>query len=294
MSNKIYEYYLRFSEYTNPGLYEEYLKNELPDDIKEISDLVRSQLIHRVILKNGNAISNSDLRYGDMNKVPSERLRCEDDLFPTASAMLAELFRRDKSGIVLNRSEKDRLILTCRFISILMVSILKSKGIPCRVRSGFANYIFPKVYADHWINQYYDKKTGKWITIDVDSLLEDIGFNPLNIQDGVFTFSADAWLKVRRGEIDGKFFWNAGGFRGLQPVAWELFYDFHCLMNCEIIYSYTPAYIYATKFKKLQESELREIDNLAELMLNPDKNFDELQNIWNINTKFRQLKGGLL
>ena len=35
MNNKILEYYLNFSVYTNPGLYKDFLK-DLPDNISEL------------------------------------------------------------------------------------------------------------------------------------------------------------------------------------------------------------------------------------------------------------------
>lgn len=88
----------------------------------------------------------------------------------TASAMLAELFRRDKKGFTLKRKAEDKLILTCRYTAILIAAILKSKGIPCRVRSGHAPYFnmgeLGDVTTDHWINQYWDKKEKRWVTID--------------------------------------------------------------------------------------------------------------------------------
>ena len=43
-----------------------------------------------------------------------------------------------------------------------MASILKSKSIPCRVRSGHAPYFdmgeLRNVSTDHWINQYWNSK----------------------------------------------------------------------------------------------------------------------------------------
>jgi len=287
-------FYLSFSEYTDPGLYKEYLKNEIPDNIKEIALLLRNQLIHRVVLRNGNDSPNSDFKYGDMNKVPWQRLRCEDDIFPTVSSMITELFRRDERGVVINRAEKDKMILTCRFISLLMASVLKSKNIPCRVRSGFVDYFFPKIYADHWINQYYNKELKRWVTIDVDGILEDVGFDALDMPEDRFVFSCNAWLDTRQGRVKPNKFVNAGGFKGMQPILWELFYDFHCLMNYENIYLHVPSFIYGNAYKKLSERDLKEIDNLAILMKNPDDNFEKLQDIWNTNKKFRDLKGGVL
>ena len=255
MDYKILDHYLQFGLFTNPGCYKDILINSLPNKIEKIGLLVRKQIIHRVTLKNGNTGSNKDMRYGDMTKVPWYR-QCEDDNLPSATAMLAELYRRDNRGFVMDRAEKDRLVVTCRFVSILVASILKSKGIPTRVRSGFASYFegFGNKSVDHWINQYWDKNKNRWITIDVDGSLElYLKFNPYDIPDDVFDFSPDAWLNVRLGKIDGKHFWNAGGYDGLVVVAWELFYDFHSLMNSEIIYLHAPEMIKLSNFDKLSE-----------------------------------------
>src|SRR3989344_2197109 len=130
MNQKIINYYLEFSQYTYPGLYQDILQKNLPDDIRKIGELVRKQIIHRTTLEAGNVGTNADKKFGDMNKVPWYR-QPEDDVFVTASAIVTELYRRDGRGFVNNRPEKDKLVLTCRFVAILMASILKSKGIPC-------------------------------------------------------------------------------------------------------------------------------------------------------------------
>ncbi len=299
MNKKTLDFYLQFSQYTNPGLYQETLQKSLPDNVKEIGLLVRKSLVHRMTLKNGNTGSNQDLRYGDMTKVPWYR-QPEDDLFITAAAMLAELYRRDERGLILDRLAENKLVLTCRFTSILMASLLKIKGIPGRVRSGFVSYFNVEGLPggksdDHWINQYWNKKESRWVTIDVDGSLEDyIKFDLYDIPEGKFDFSADAWLKVRKKEIKGEHFYNAGGYSGLVAIGWELFYDFHCLMNNEIVYYHHPEMAMLNNFDKNTEEQLKEIDELATLMLNPDDNFDKLQNIWETKKKFRLLKGGLL
>ena len=298
MNKKIINHYLEFSQYTSPGLYKNTIKKDLPNDVRKIGELVRKQIIHRTTLEAGNVGTNADKKFGDMAKVPWFR-QPEDDIFVTASSMLAELYRRDKSGFLNNRSEKDKLVLTCRFVTVLMASILKSKGIPCRVRAGNAPYFnmgsLGKVSADHWINQYWDSKGKRWVTIDVDGSwsLND-NFNPYNIPDGKFDYPADVWLNIRTKKDDPNRFWNAKPERGAIVVLWSLFYDFHCLMNSEITYVHVPEIATYEKFGMLSEKELKEIDNLARLMQNPDKNFDKLQHLWNTSKKFRLLKGGLL
>lgn len=293
-SDAILDHYLDFGIYTYPGLYKDILEKELPDEVREIGRLVRNQVIHRVCLQNGRNGRQIPECYGDMSKVPWFR-QCEDDNLVTAGAMLAELYRRDSRGIVMDRKEEDRLVLTCRFVSIFMASILKSKRIPARVRSGFDPYATPMKgkACDHWINQYWNKEQKRWVTIDVDCSLENVNFDPYDMPDNTFIYSADAWLRVREGKTNGKYFWNACGLDGLMVISWELFYDFHSLMNSEIMYRHTAQYVY-DRFDQLTVEELSQIDNLAKLMQNPDENFEELKRIWNTNKDFRLLKGSLL
>ncbi len=299
MNEKILKHYLDFSTYTNPGLYMDRLKNDLPDEVKEIGELVRKNIIHRTTLAAGNTGTNSDLRFGDMKKVPWYR-QPEDDVLVTAAAILAELYRRDERGFVKDRAEENKLVLTCRFVSILIASILKSKGVPARVRSGNAPYFdmgdLGELSADHWINQYWNKEENRWVTIDVDGSwsLKDNKLNPYDLPETAFDFPANAWLNIRAGKDDPNRFWNAKPERGMIVVFWSLMYDFHSLMNNEIIYFYTTKFGTDEKFKNLTEGELKKIDHLATIMQKPDENFEELRNIFETDKDFRLLTGALL
>jgi len=290
---KLREHYLTFSTFTYPGLYKQELI-ELPNDIAELGLLVRNNIIHRTTLAAGNTGTNADLRFGDMTKVPWWR-QPDDDVLPTAAAILAEIYRMDNRGLVMDRAVENRPILTCRSVSILMAAILKSKGIPARVRSGNAPYFEEGQSDDHWINQYWSDEQGRWITIDVDgslSLNED--FDPYDMPEGTFDFPAKAWLDVRVGKVKPDYFYNAGDFRGAMVVAWSLFYDFHSLMNDENIYLHLPELVRVHEFSKLADKQLKEIDDLAELMLDPDANFDKLKEIFDTKKEWRLLSGALL
>lgn len=287
------KYYLEYGLFTNPGLYEDYFRS-LPDDPREIGKLLRNNFIHRTTLAAGNTWTNADMKFGDMTKVPWYR-QAEDDNLTTVTAIIAELFRRDTKGLTNERKVEDKVVLTCRYITILMASILKSKGIPARVRSGFAGYWpFSKISSDHWINQYWNKDEERWVTLDVDGSFHETGFDMYDIPDGKFDYSADVWLNVRSDKVKGEHFHNGDGSTGLVVVAWELFYDFHCLMNSEILYLHHPEFTFPNKFKKLSEEKLQEIDELAKLMQDPDKNFEKLKNIWETKKEYRLLKGALL
>jgi hypothetical protein len=293
MDQKILQHHLMTGVYTYAGNYAAYFKS-LPDDIPELCDLICSQIIHRVTLKDGNTNANKSLLYGDMTKFPWYRMRCEDDILLTAAAMAAELFRLDKRGFVLDRQVENKIVVTCRYVSVLMSAILKAKGIPCRSRSGFAPYFKENLSLDHWINQYWDEGCQKWITFDTD-FFEDrgLGFSQYDIPPDRFDWAADTWLKIRENKtLGGKYLW-AGGEDSLKAAIRAVFYDFHSLMNNEISFLFQPSYI-AGKFEKLPEDDFKEIDSLARLMVNPDSNFDVLREIWNTNKKYRILNSPLV
>lgn len=293
MNDELKNHYLSSGTFTYSGLYAPML-SKLPNDIRELGLLVRKNVIHRTTLNAGNVDNNADLRFGDMTKMPWWR-QPDDDTLPTAAAMLAELYRLDGRGIVADRAVENKIIVTCRFVSILMATILKSKGIPARVRSGNAPYFEKGQSDDHWINQYWSDEQKRWITIDVDgslSLAED--FDPYDMPDGKFDFPGRAWLDVRQGKADPERFYNAGGERGLVVVAWSLFYDFHSIMNDENIYLHIPKLVRLHEFPKLTEEQLKGIDGLAELMLNPDANFGKLKQTYETNRAYRLFSGALL
>lgn len=296
MEKNILEHYKKTGTYTYAGPYGDYFRS-LPDEISVLGRLVCSQVIHRVTLKEGNTNANETLLYGDMNCYPWHRMRCEDDVFLTAPALTAELFRLDERGFVKDRRVEDKLVVTCRYVSVLMSAILKAKGIPARSRAGFAPYFKEGVSMDHWINQYYSKEENRWITFDADGFYEEGGM-PLSQYDipfERFDWTAKAYLDVRRGKKSGKQYLYADGVGtcGIPALVRYLIYDFHALMNNELTYSFLPDYL-DERLDKLTEDELQELDNLAELLLKPDRHFEMLCKIWEQERKYRILNSPLV
>lgn len=60
--------------------------------------------------------------------------------------------------------------------------------------------------------------------------------------------------------------------------------DFHALMNNEIFYSYQPLYL-RNGIQAVSESELCELDYLAELLANPDQNMEQIRQLKDQNPK---------
>lgn len=292
----ILEHYKKTGTYTYAGAYGDYFRS-LPDDVPTLGRLICSQVIHRATLMEGNTNANAALLYGDMNRYPWHRMRCEDDVLLTAPAMTAELFRMDERGFVKDRKVEDKIVVTCRYVSVLMSAILKAKGIPARCRAGFAPYFQEGVSMDHWINQYYSQEEGRWITFDADGFYEEGGM-PLSQYDmpsESFDWVAEAYLSVRRGETDGKQYLYADGMGtcSLPALIRYLIYDFHALMNQELTYTFLPSWLDG-RLHQLTEEELQELDTLAGWLSEPDRYFRELRMFWEQERKFRILHSPLV
>ena len=295
MNNKILDFYKQTSLYTDLGLYKDFLKNQT-DDIDELCILQRMQIIHPIAYSNPDIRKQDKCFWGNMTKVPITRLDYEDDLFPTAISMISELLRKDKNYHK-NRKAENKIHVTCRGEAILLAATLKAKGYSARARSGFAPYIkYDGVSYDHWITEYYDETKQRWILVDADEHCPDheMGFDFNDISRDKFIFGAEAYLGMRNGKYKTEEIYYASdpATLGLKASIRGLFYDFHSLMNDEIIFLHLPKYIQDKNFE-LSEEEYIELDKLAELLLEPDKNFDKILDIWNNEPKFRIMSGAL-
>ncbi len=299
-TNQIIDFYKQTSPYTNLGLYTEFARN-LPDDLGELCRLQRAQIIHPFHLVDETSDKAHDPYFGDLTSVSDTSLPFENDLFPTAQSIIAELLRRDpRYG--LERKNEDKLHLCCREQAILLASVLKAKGFAARVRSGFQSYSpEDETFYDHWITEYYRGDLERWVLVDADFSFEPeilqaqkINLNFLDLPRNQFLFAAQAYLGIRKGILrpENISYSSVPPAFGLSAAIRVLFYDFHSLMNDEVIFSLAPKYVLDQDFQ-LSENEYTELDQLAELMLNPEQNFDALRAVWESQKKFRIMSGGL-
>lgn len=303
MNQDILDFYLQTSIYTNYLPYKEYYQS-LPNDIEELSKLLYHQVIHRQelvrsYLNKPNSVRNETEveSLNVKNEYPWYKNRCDDDILLTAPSITAELFRQDSRGFVMGREVKDRVVITCRYVAVLLASILKAKGIPARCRSGYANYFCQErkdTYYDHWIVQYYSYDQKRWVNVDADGLYK-VDFNQWDFPDNEFKWIAAVWLDVRQGKDSEKNYIHGASFNRLSNLAYALFFDFHSLMNDEISYLFFPtAFDSEKEFQQLSDEQLKQIDKLATLMLDPDKNFDELRYLFRNDKWLRAINTPLL
>ncbi len=294
MDKHVLEFYKKTSPYTDLGLYKDFAKS-LPNDVQELCLLQRNQIIHPIAFENEEIRNSRNCFWGDMTQISDMNLLREDDIFPNAISMLAELLRRD-TNYSLKREAKNKIFVTCRGQAILLVAILKSKGIPARVRSGFSQYVCDGICVDHWLAEYYNTDKNKWCLVDADCCCnEGITFDIYDVPQDQFLSAAQVWIKIRENGFDSiklkHAYYGDDMDHLIMTLTTALFYDFHCLMNDEIIYLHYPKYLKNQQFK-LTEKNLKELDELAELMLNPDQHFDSLYHIWENKAEYRIMTGG--
>ena len=122
MDNNL-NFYLKYSKSTAPGKYE-YLYKDLPESISEICRIINHTIIHPSKVNQFTGLKCTER---------------EDDKLQDIEDILEELVKRNPNGLTMERKQDERLILACGHFARLLASIMKYKGIPARVRVGFAS-----------------------------------------------------------------------------------------------------------------------------------------------------------
>ncbi|MCP4544353.1 MAG: transglutaminase domain-containing protein [Chloroflexi bacterium] len=249
-------HYQQYGKNTDPGEFA-YLYAELPESLEDLCKLVKTQLIHPVEVK----------QYTDV--LPEGRTR-EDADFYSVNDMLNELVARNPQGLTMEREPAERLVLSCRFHAMLLVSMVKSQGIPARVRVGFGGYLAPESgkHYDHWISEIWNDQEARWMSVDPD--VQRIDFDE-------FELAWDVWQRARAGEIDPQKY----GFHiwwGMDYIVGNMCHDLFANLNNEIIYWQGPNLFYK-EAKELTSEETAFVDRLAHLLKCPEDNLDELMRL---------------
>lgn len=270
--------YLNNTKHTNP---EElaYLYEELPDDIGSICKVVNALLIHPSCL----------------SKYPELKVN-EDEIWNneprTVYEILMLLNNRNNRGLLVKRNDNEKVVITCRGFTILLVSILRYKGIPARARAGFATYICDDINIDHWICEYWDEVQERWILIDADFMKVD--FSPAEFKYSANIFSDSINLKIdplKYGYDDNL---------GMPYIIAYLNLDFLLLFHDELWYNpktyiteklnWDKCSIYEDAVRNLSEEEKELICELSELMAYPDSNYAKLNKLSKKNSLLLPVK----
>ena len=184
--------YVRQSTFTTPGRHAPHFEG-LPNDLRGLSKVVQGLVVH---------YRNRELRSAH---VPKRRLREVNIRY--VDRMLDRLLELDPRPLAEPRPLNRRIVGCCRDFATLFTSMARHKGIPARIRVGFANYFafFPRsCWIDHTIAEFWDSRRGTWRLADPEqgpALVREnrITFDPTDVPWGRFLTGGDAWTMCREG-----------------------------------------------------------------------------------------------
>jgi hypothetical protein len=258
------DFFRHYGPFTDPGGYE-YLFDGLPDRLPELCARIKAQLIH--------PLADLPLYRG---LVPPERTD-EDPIFPTVASMLGGLLARNPAGLVSQRTPGERLVVSCRYHAILLASILKHRGIPARVRYGFASYLMPGAHIYHVICEVWNADEKRWMRVDPDRQLVDFAL-------GLFVPAFEAWQKYGKDELDPST-WGFPGWWGPHPILDVMCHDLASVLGSEHLYVDRPP-ISANidmDVAGIPADRRAVLDTAAQLLKDPDAGFNGLRALYDAN-----------
>lgn len=276
-----FDFYIKQSKYSSPGKYESLYK-ELPHNLEGLTSTIRGVIVHQ---------HETEKYYGF--RLPEGR-----EIEPNTRYMekiLDKIIGLDDSPLTMEREPQKRFIGLCRDFALMLCSVLRYQGTPARVRCGFANYFHEKEHVDHWVCEYWNKDTKKWVLVDVEVGKDERkhysipdSFNNLDIDHDQFWLSSTAWKKIRNGEQDPNLFGVTSiDITGAWFVRANLFRDLAALNKIELCpWDYTK---HSDKkwetLDEMPENELEKLDNLAELIRSND--IERIREFYNNNLYFQ-------
>ena len=195
-------YYTTQSHITDPGEYA-YLYEDLPRDIEGLCKVVQGLVIH---YRFGDALGYS---------IPEERMPEIDTR--SVPKMLAHIVALDGRSLNEERAPEQRFVGCCRDFATLFCSMARYRGIPTRVRIGFAAYFNPVFNHDHEIAECWDEREQRWRLVDPEQSPQHIRENKItfdvcDIPRNQFIVGGLAWQWYRSGKADPNLF-------GLEPES---------------------------------------------------------------------------
>ena len=267
----VLDFYRRFSVDTDPGEHTR-LYRDLPESLQELCRLIQCQLIHPFQAQPYAHVLTPDRRYDERK-------------YPTVKAMLAGLVHYDPNGLVFTRKPQHRLVLSCRFYSILLASILKHRDIPTRCRYGFARYIGndKEMRVCHVICEVWNTEQQRWML--VDPILGMVDFPAHQ-----FEYATQSWQRLRQGKVNPEKY-GVAGTTGNYHILDMLCHDMASVLNEELLYKERPSISpdEGLDVTKIDRDKMAVLNNLADLLKDPDQNLSALRTLMNKHT-FLQVK----
>jgi len=240
------------------------LFDALPGDAESLARIVPGLLLHQHIAP----------AYGETllpERTAEAQLRSVDE-------MLACVLKHDASALSRARPPAKRTVGVCRHFTLLLVAMLRHKGIPARARCGFGAYFEKGKFVDHWVAEYWNG--ARWVLVDpqmdeVQRKLFHIDFDPMDVPRNRFVIAGDAWQMCRDGRADPAAF-GIMEMNGWWFIAGNVVRDLAALNNAVML----PWDVWGAMPQTGVEPDFARFDKLAALTLDPDAHFAALRALY--------------
>src|SRR5262249_35532001 len=144
----VQDFYTRPSAMTSAGRYAPLLE-ALPGDVTALTRIVQGLGVYDAVATDFYGFAIPDSREAEIHIRPVEGML--ERLLPSAARPLSA-----------PRRVASRLVCRCRNFTLLLLALLRAKGIPARARCGFGTYFNPPHFEDHWACEYWHAAEARW------------------------------------------------------------------------------------------------------------------------------------
>jgi hypothetical protein len=228
-------FWRRQSAISSPGTYAP-LFDDLPNDLGELCRVIQGLIIHQfwIIEENDYGITAADLKAAGRRPNDEINLRSVEE-------MLAFILQLEDQPLTVARPVDRRVVGNCRHYALMLVSMLRQRGVPARVRSGVGRYFWPggETLEDHFITEFWNQTDGRWQRVDpqIDDVQRKVLRLTMDTTDfppNQFLDSAESYVELQSGKVKpdkiGIF-----DFRGWPYVHYKLVSDLACLCSVELL-----------------------------------------------------------
>ena len=254
-------YYAIQGQISNPGDFASYL-DDLPQALPDLVQTIQGVMLH--------------LHWAERYGVSLSPARKEEANLRTARDRIAKILTLDDTSLAQSRPHHQKTVGTCRDFTLLLVSILRHRGIPARARAGFGTYFNEGFFEDHWVCEYWHTEQARWIMVDpqLDALQIEtlaINFDPLDMPRTKFVTGGQAWQMCRSKRVDPKRF-GIFRMRGLDFVKGDMIRDFLSLNKIEIL-PWDNFMLIDKSITKMHTAERDLMDRLAQISTGEERDF---------------------
>lgn len=265
MTTPALAFYTAQTEITDPGDYADRFA-DLPTDLPSLHQVVQNIYIHVWKIRK----YHKDWMKGRTHEIESRRV----------SKSLELALAHDDRPLTVERPKAKKLIVDCRHHAVLLCSILRFQGIPARVRCGFATYLEKTHYQDHWVTEYWDAASERWV-------LEDPDLKKHDIPREEFIVGGEAWQQVRSGAANDLQFGYGPDMLGAWALRYNLTRDLACLNGYEGLSSDEWGDLMGKPEPTVTLADRKLFDEAAALSLADNSQFDALRAFYENQPQFR-------